>query len=70
MASSTSRVSAAGRPPLGPPDLGPVSSAWANSHCSSVRSVGYRFLFMTLPLPDPPKTGQTSFKTHSESWVC
>src|SRR5262249_17425942 len=46
MGLTPSRVPAAGRPPLGVPDLGPGRSGWSRSHCSSVKSVGYGFRVM------------------------
>jgi hypothetical protein len=41
MALSTSRGSAAGRPPLRVPDFGLGTKGASRSHWSSVRSVGY-----------------------------
>jgi hypothetical protein len=61
MAFTTSRRSAAGRPPLGVPDFGFGRSGSRCSHWSSVKSVGYGFRVM----PDRGNRTPTSVSRHT-----
>jgi hypothetical protein len=53
IAFTTSRVSAAGRPPLGVPDFGLGRRGSNAAHWSSVRSVSYGFRVITTVYPNP-----------------
>lgn len=52
MAFTTSRVSAAGRPPLRVPDFGFGRRVSSASHWASVRSVAYAFRVMPTVVPE------------------